>query len=107
MSTNIAIHSKKWKNSSDFYEHVMRLPVKENETHLEVQNGPICMFIQENPGIDCVVMEYFVDDVEAARQYLESNGCKVIKWEGKGKDCYMRDPYGLTFNLWEEKQDQD
>jgi len=52
-------------------------------------------------------MEYFVDDVEAARQYLESNGCKVIKWEGKGKDCYMRDPYGLTFNLWEEKQDQD
>ena len=107
MSTNIAIHSKKWKDSSDFYEHVMGLPVKENETHLAVQNGPICMFIQENPGIDCVVMEYFVDDVEAARQYLESNGCKVIKWEGKGKDCYMRDPYGLTFNLWEEKQDQD
>jgi len=25
-------------------------------------------------------------------------------WEGKGKDCYMRDPFGLTFNLWEENQ---
>ncbi|MGY8787231.1 MAG: VOC family protein [Fidelibacterota bacterium] len=50
-------------------------------------------------------MEYFVNNVEDARYYLEAKGCKVIKWEGKGKDCYMQDPFGLTFNLWEEKKD--
>jgi len=27
----------------------------------------------------------------------------VVKWEGKGNDCYMRDPFGLVFNLWEKK----
>jgi len=62
------------------------------------------MYIQENPSVDCVVMEYYVDDLEVAREYLESNGCKVIMWKGKGENCYMRDPYELTFNLWEENQ---
>jgi predicted enzyme related to lactoylglutathione lyase len=62
------------------------------------------MYIQENPSVDCVVMEYYVDDLEVARDYLESNGCKIIMWKGKGKNCYMRDPYELTFNLWEENQ---
>jgi hypothetical protein len=57
------------------------------------------MYIQENPSVDCVVMEYYVDDLEVARDYLESSGCKVIMWKGKGKNCYMRDPYELTFNL--------
>lgn len=102
MSTNIAVHSVNWKKSQGFYEKIMGLKVIEKETHLKVQNGPISMFIQENPGVDGIVLEYYVDDVEAARILLEANGCSIIKWEGK--DCYMRDPFGLTFNLWEEKK---
>jgi hypothetical protein len=43
------------------------------------------MYIQENPSVDCVVMEYYVDDLEVARDYLESNGCKVIMWKERGK----------------------
>ena len=104
MSTNIALHSKRWKASSTFYDNVMGFVVNEEETHLEIQNGPIFMYVQENFGVKGIVMEYYVDDVEAAREYLEENGCSVIKWEGKGKDCYMRDLFGLTFNLWEENQ---
>ena len=38
---------------------------------------------------------------EACRE-LEARGCQVVVWEGKGGDCYMRDPFGLTFNLWED-----
>ncbi|MBT3179997.1 MAG: hypothetical protein HOB40_10475 [Candidatus Marinimicrobia bacterium] len=103
MSTNIAVHSKDWKISSDFYGNVMGLVIKEHPTYLEVQNGPIKMYVQENKDVETPVMEYYVKNVEVARVYLESNGCKIIKWEGKGKDCYMKDPFGLTFNLWEEK----
>ena len=105
MSTNIALHSKKWLESKRFYSDVMGLSVKHKKNYLEVQNGPITMFVQENPGVNQIVMEYFVNNVDDARYYLEAKGCKVIKWEGKGKDCYMQDPFGLTFNLWEEKKD--
>jgi len=104
MSTNIALHSKRWKASSTFYRNVMGFTVNEQETHLEIQNGPILMYIQEKLDVNGIVMEYYVDDLEIARKYLEENGCSVIKWGGKGKDCYMLDPFGLKFNLWEEPQ---
>lgn len=87
MSTNIALHSKQWKDAKAFYQHVMGLDAQESATHLEIKNGPIFMYVQENPGIDGVVMEYFVDDVEVAREFLEKQGCTVLKWDGKGKDC--------------------
>ena len=48
-------------------------------------------------------MEFNVDDLDEAKEYLLANDCTVVKWEGKGKDCYMRDPYGLVFNLWEKE----
>jgi hypothetical protein len=32
-----------------------------------------------------------------------ANGCKVLRWRGKGQDCYIQDPFGVIFNLWEEK----
>ncbi|MBT3299525.1 MAG: hypothetical protein HN657_04540 [Candidatus Marinimicrobia bacterium] len=101
MSKNIALNSQNWEQSVAFYQSVMGLNIKKNETHVEVQNGPITMFVQENPNMSPLVMEYYVDDLHTARAYLKSHGCKVIKWEGKGKDCYMKDPFGLTFNLWE------
>lgn len=103
MSTNVALHSKNWKDASQFYKKTNGLNVRETETHLEIQNGPIFMYVQENPNGEGVVMEYYVDDVEDAKAYLKSHGCEVVKWEGKGKDCYMKDPFGLVFNLWEEK----
>jgi hypothetical protein len=36
MSTNIALHLKRWKDSLDFYENIMGFMLKEKETHLEV-----------------------------------------------------------------------
>ncbi len=82
----------------------MGLNVQESESHLEIKDEKIFMYIQDNPNIQGMVMEYVVSDVEEAKSYLISHGCTVMKWDGKGKDCYMKDPYGIVFNLWEEKK---
>ncbi len=42
-----------------------------------------------------------MDDLEAARQELVANGCKVLRWRGKGQDCYIEDPFGVIYNIWE------
>ena len=47
-------------------------------------------------------MELFVDDLDKAREILETNGCKILRWRGKGQDCYVQDPFGVIFNIWEE-----
>ena len=46
-------------------------------------------------------MELFVEDLEQARDELLAQGCEVVRWRGKGRDCYIRDPFGVTYNLWE------
>jgi hypothetical protein len=37
--------------------------------------------------------------VEAARLRLVKNGCGVIKDEPDFPRCYVKDPYGLIYNL--------
>jgi len=41
--------------------------------------------------------------LDAARDYPVKAGCSVVRWEGKGKCCYMQEPFGFTFDLYEEK----
>jgi hypothetical protein len=43
-----------------------------------------------------------VEDLDAAREELVKHGCEVIRWLDKGQDCYVRDPFGVIYNLWED-----
>lgn len=79
----------------------MGLDSKMEENHLHIRSGDLNLYIMENDELRGTVIEFNVEDVEAAKDHLLAHGCTVVKWEGKGKDCYMRDPYGLIFNLWE------
>jgi len=104
LSNNIALQHPDWKNSEFFYKETLGLDTTIEKGHLHIRSGDVNLYIMENDELRGMVMEFNVNDVEEARIYLEKNGCTVIKWEGCGKDCYMRDPYGLTFNLWEKKR---
>ena len=50
------------------------------------------------------IMEFLVPDAEAAKEELLKAGCKIVQWEGKGRNCYMRDPFGFVLNLYEEPE---
>ncbi len=101
LSNHIALQHPDWRTSSSFYSDVFGLKTDMKETHVHIQSGDLSLYIMENDDLRGTVLEFNVEDVEEAKENLLSNGCEVVKWEGKGKDCYMRDPYGLTFNLWE------
>jgi hypothetical protein len=45
------------------------------------------------------ILEVMVDSVEAAKRRLLARGCKIVKDEPEFPRCYIRDPYGLTYNL--------
>jgi hypothetical protein len=40
-----------------------------------------------------------VPDVAAARARLVAAGCTVVEEDPRVPRCYLRDPYGLVFNL--------
>lgn len=104
MSPNIAVRTQgQFAEAVHFYTNVLGFQNRSNDPNLgDLDANLINLFILEDTEFRGPVMELFVDDLEEARKTLEANGCKVLRWHGKGQDCYIRDPFGVIFNIWEE-----
>ena len=97
----IAIRTPEFDRAVDFYENTLGFKRVSNEHGwVEFRNGHARWFVGEGEPIG-PVMELNVPDVEKAREELVAKGCTVVVWEGAGKDCYIRDPFGFLFNLFQ------
>jgi predicted enzyme related to lactoylglutathione lyase len=102
MSPNVSVRTDQLDNALHFYNQVLGFGIRtQDDTHADLEANPINLFLDDDQEIRGPVMELFVDDLEAAKQVLLANGCKVLRWKGKGQDCYVEDPFGVRFNIWE------
>jgi catechol 2,3-dioxygenase-like lactoylglutathione lyase family enzyme len=102
MSPNVAIRTSQFSDAVDFYTKVIGFDNRSEDPELaDLDANPLNIFIIEDDESRGPVLELFVDDLEAARQELVANGCKVLRWRGKGQDCYIEDPFGVIYNIWE------
>jgi predicted enzyme related to lactoylglutathione lyase len=100
----ISLQTPQNKAAAEFYEKIFGFKVVDRQDNcVEIDASQNRVFIESGKH-GGVVMELVVPDLEAARKELESNGCEVVTWNGKGKDNYIRDPFGFMFNLWEEPE---
>jgi catechol 2,3-dioxygenase-like lactoylglutathione lyase family enzyme len=103
MSPNVAVRTARFAEAVDFYTHVIGFQDRSDDPELaNLDASPLNLFVIEDPEFRGPVLELFVDDLEQAREKLVANGCKVLRWRGKGQDCYIEDPFGVVYNLWEE-----
>ena len=103
MSPNIAVRHKDYEKAVAFYANVLGFENRSSDPALaDFDADPINLFVLEDDEFSGPVLELFVDDLEAARDHLVANGCKVLRWRGKRQDCYIQDPFGVIYNLWEE-----
>ena len=58
----------------------------------------INLFIERGPVLG-PVLEVTVDSVEEAKRRLVENGCEIVKDEPDFPRCYVKDPFGLIYNL--------
>jgi hypothetical protein len=58
----------------------------------------INLFIEKGPPLG-PVLEVTVANVTEVRRRLVDLGCEVVKDEPEFPRCYVRDPYGLIYNL--------
>lgn len=104
MSPNIAVRTDKYQQALDFYSRVFGFQNRSQDPQLgDFDANPLNMFLIKDQELSGVVLELFVDDLEQAREELVNNGCTVLRWRGKGQDCYIKDPFGVVYNLWEIK----
>jgi len=106
MSPNVAVRTRRFQEAVDFYEQVLGFPNRSQDPALgDHDAAPLNLFVLEDEEVSGPVMELFVDDLEQARQELVRRGCEVVRWRGKGQDCYIRDPFGVLFNVWEQPEE--
>lgn len=105
MSTNIAVQTNEPEKAIKFYTKVFGFKNRIDEPdYAGLEAEHLRMFVQKDNQVSGLVMELFVDDLNQAKKILLENGCKIIRWEGLGKDCYIEDPFGLRFNIWQKKR---
>ena len=102
MSPNVAIRTNQVSEAVHFYTNVLGFPIRSHTPDLtDIDADPKNLFILQDDDIRGPVMELFVPDLEEAKAHLVANGCVILRWRGKGQDCYVRDPFGVVFNIWE------
>lgn len=101
-SRNFAFQTTNVEKLVHFYHDVMGLPIAGTGTPPELIVGENHIFVDQSDKSGEVIFEFIVPDLELARKELETAGCTVLIWEGKGGRCFVKDPFGFVFNLWEE-----
>jgi catechol 2,3-dioxygenase-like lactoylglutathione lyase family enzyme len=97
--TDILIQSPDPRRAAAFYVEHLGFEITGEEPKMVSLHGKhINLFIEQGPALG-PVLEVTVDSVESARLRLVKNGCEVVKDEPDFPRCYVKDPFGLIYNL--------
>jgi catechol 2,3-dioxygenase-like lactoylglutathione lyase family enzyme len=96
---DILIQAQDPKKAALFYVEQLGFEITgETPNMLSLHGKHINLFIERGPALG-PVLEVTVESVEEAKLRLVKNGCEIVKDEPDFPRCYVRDPYGLIYNL--------
>jgi len=97
--TDILIQAEDPKQAAAFYVEALGFEITGDTGDMVSLHGPrINLFIERGPALG-PVLEVTVANVEEAKRRLLDQGCEVVKDEPEFPRTYIRDPYGLVYNL--------
>ena len=97
--SDILIQAHDPRKAALFYvEHLGFEITDDNPNMIGLHGKHINLFIEPGPALG-PVLEVTVDSVEKAKARLVKNGCEIVKDEPDFPRCYVKDPYGLIYNL--------
>ena len=97
--TDILIQSQDPANAASFYVEQLGFAITDKTPNMISLHGEhINLFIERGPALG-PVLEVTVENVEEAKSRLLRNRCEIIKDEPDFPRCYVKDPFGLIYNL--------
>lgn len=97
--TDILIQTQDPRKAALFYVKQLGFEITEEQPNMISLHGEhINLFIERGPAIGSV-LEVTVDNVEEAKARLLKSGCEIVKDEPDFPRCYIKDLYGLIYNL--------
>jgi len=97
--TDILIQAEDPQAAARFYVEQLGFTIDDhNPGMIGLHGRNINLFIEPGPPLG-PVLEVTVSDVEETTRRLVLQGCKIVKDEPHFPRTYLRDPYGLVYNL--------
>ena len=96
---DILIQTERPAEARAFYEGVLGFTVFEDTPAMcGLETGAFRLFIDPAPALG-PVLEVVTDDFPALKARLLAAGCVIEAEDPSVPRCYLRDPFGLIFNL--------
>jgi predicted enzyme related to lactoylglutathione lyase len=96
---DVIIRTEAFAEAVEFYETALKLAVfHRSPTLLGFDTGGFRLFVEKGSPHG-PVFEFLVSDRETVKRDLTAAGCVVIEEDPTVPRCYLRDPYGLVFNI--------
>ena len=101
---DVLIQTNKMEEAAHFYEKILGFRVFERGNQLVgLETGSFRLFLDKGEPYG-PVFDFLVPDFEESKQKLIKAGCRVEVEDPRVPRCYMRDPFGLIFNLAKKTQ---
>jgi catechol 2,3-dioxygenase-like lactoylglutathione lyase family enzyme len=98
-SRDVIIRTTEFVAARSFYENVLGLKIAvSSESLVGFETGSFRLYVEPGPPHGAV-FDFLVPDLEAAKAALVASGCTVVEDDPQVPRCYIRDPFGLTFNI--------
>jgi predicted enzyme related to lactoylglutathione lyase len=103
-SRDVLIQTNNINAAATFYEKILGLKVIERTKQLiGFETGSFRLFIDKGESYG-PVFEFYVSNLDQAKKMLIENGCHIEVEDLRIPRCYIRDPFGLVFNLAEKSE---
>ena len=98
-SRDIIVRTENWSGALNFYEKVLGFPITERaKTIVGFETGAFCLYVERGKEHG-PVFDFLVPDIQEAKRQLVAAGCTIIEENPAVPRCYIKDPYGLVFNI--------
>jgi catechol 2,3-dioxygenase-like lactoylglutathione lyase family enzyme len=98
-SRDVIVRTGDWSAAVSFYGSVLGLPTAyQGANMVGFETGSFRLYVEKGPEHG-PVFEFLVADVEAAKNELLEAGCTLVEEDPALPRCYIKDPFGLVFNI--------
>jgi hypothetical protein len=95
---DILIQAEDPEKAAGFYVKELGFEITGRTPMISLHGNHINLFIERGPELG-PVLEVTVENLEEAKARLVKKGCVIVKDEPAFPRCYVRDPFGLIYNL--------
>ena len=98
-SRDVILRTNNLAKAIQFYNTTLGLFITHNDpTLVGFETGSFCLYMEKGKSHG-PVFEFLVQDVTAEKKRLLAAGCKLVEEDPSVPRCYLKDPFGLVFNI--------